>query len=85
MLDQMSWTQFTEWWEYYSQYLFSEDRADLRAGIVASVIANVNAGKGKRYKPADFIPKFGSVRPAARPAGVDEWTKIKLMAKSLSG
>lgn len=37
-----------------------QSRADLRAGIVASVIANVNRGKGSRsYKPADFMPQYG--------------------------
>lgn len=44
-------------------------RADIHAGIVASTIANVNTGKrGKKYKPADFIPKWSRVKisdPAA--------------------
>jgi len=38
---------------------FGEYRDDLRAGIVASTIANANRPKGKRaYKPEDFMPRF---------------------------
>lgn len=35
-----------------------EGRADLRAGIIASVVAQANAGKGKRFTPSDFMPDF---------------------------
>ena len=36
-----------------------EERADLRAGIVASTVANTNRGKGKKaFEPVDFMPKF---------------------------
>lgn len=36
-----------------------EYRADLRAGIVASTVANVNRPKGRRaYSPEDFMPRF---------------------------
>ena len=38
------------------------ERGDLQAGIIASTIAQVNAAKGKRFKPADFMPKFGARR-----------------------
>lgn len=37
-----------------------ESRADLRMGILASVIQNMMRGKGSRaMKPKDFIPRFG--------------------------
>jgi len=40
------------------------ERDDFRAGIVASVIANVNRGKGaKPFTPQDFMP-----RPAEKKA-----------------
>lgn len=36
------------------------DRADWNAGMIASVIANVNRGKNsKAYKPSDFMPQYG--------------------------
>jgi hypothetical protein len=49
-----------EWMEYASRKPFGEERADLRSGIIAATIANANRGKGgKRFKPSDFMPKFG--------------------------
>ena len=42
-----------------------ESRADLRAAIGTSVLANCNRGKGKpAFKPADFMPKFGPQKTA---------------------
>lgn len=39
---------------------FGPERSDLRSGIIASVIANANRGKGgKPFTPQDFMPKFG--------------------------
>jgi len=44
---------------YYSLEPWGERRADLRSGIVASTIANVNRPKGgKAYKPQDFMPRL---------------------------
>lgn len=52
--------QLSEWMAYDRLEPFGEERADLRAGVVASVIANVNRGKkGKAYSPQDFTLKFG--------------------------
>ena len=38
---------------------FGDERADLRAGIVAATVANVNRAKGKPLSPSDFMPDFG--------------------------
>jgi hypothetical protein len=47
----------TEWQIYESIEPFGEQRADLRAGIIASVIANVNRGKGQKpFTATDFMP-----------------------------
>lgn len=49
---------------------WNQERADLRMGILASVLANVNRGSGtKAYTADDFMPKFGTVRAthAAQP------------------
>lgn len=44
---------------YFQIEPFGEDRADLRAGIIASTIYAMNKGKGGRaMSPADFMPKF---------------------------
>ena len=41
-----------------------DERADLRAGIVAAVIANVFRGKGTRaYQPYDFMPTLRRHEP----------------------
>jgi hypothetical protein len=52
--------EFREWLAYYGLEPWTQDRADWRAGMVASVIANVNRGRGTpAYKAADFMPRFG--------------------------
>jgi hypothetical protein len=46
-----------EWAVYASIEPFGEIRADLRAGIITSMIANVNRGKKTPpFKPIDFMP-----------------------------
>ncbi|HMW57858.1 hypothetical protein [Accumulibacter sp.] len=56
----LSYAEFQEWCWYYQIEPWGEDRADLRAGIVASTIANY-AGKLRAEGadpaiPADFMP-----------------------------
>jgi hypothetical protein len=51
--------EFAEWQAYFAIEPFGEDMADLRAGIVAATIANVNRDAKKRsqpYEPLDFMP-----------------------------
>lgn len=45
---------------------FGEGRADLRMGIIASTIANVNRGKQKPFKPADFMPFVEKAKETAK-------------------
>ena len=53
--------QFAEWQAYYEINPWGEERADLRAGIIASTIANVNReSKRKAFVPRDFMPDFDS-------------------------
>mgnify|MGYP000940748974 FL=1 len=58
MLQRMSSRELSEWMAYYNIEPFGEERADLRSGIVASTIANVNRDpkKGQPFKPTDFMP-----------------------------
>lgn len=59
MLGEISSRQFAEWMAYARLEPWGEERADLRAGIVASTIANANRGKGQKpYKPQQFMPSF---------------------------
>lgn len=49
--------EFAEWLAFQSIDPASEERADLRAGIIASVIANLMPTKGNRVlSPLDFMP-----------------------------
>jgi len=44
---------------YYELEPFGEERADLRAAIIACTLANIWRGKGQRsLKPHDFMPDF---------------------------
>lgn len=58
----MSSLEFAEWMALYDLELFGDRRADLRAAIVASTVANAHRNPKKRrraYSPEDFMPKFG--------------------------
>ena len=53
--------EFAEWMAFGRFDPYGEERADLRAGIVAATIANVFRKKGTRaLKAADFMPRFRS-------------------------
>ncbi len=59
MLSRMSAAELDEWMLYARIEPFGEERADLRMGILASLIANVNRAKGAdAFTPSDFIPVF---------------------------
>ena len=58
---------------------FGEDRGDLRAGIVASTIANAHRSKGKRaFKPSEFMPEFG------KECEPQTWQEMKEIARMLN-
>lgn len=51
--------QITEWLAYYDLEPWGETRADLRAGIVASTLANCHRDPKQRpeaYRAVDFMP-----------------------------
>lgn len=60
MLAEMPGAMFVEWMAYAELEPFGETRADLRSGIIASVMANAHRAKeAKPFKPQDFMPRFG--------------------------
>ena len=62
MLAEITSVQFAEWMAYSRLEPWGEERDDLRMGIVASTVANVNRPKDKKpYKPTDFMPSFEPV------------------------
>ena len=50
--------EFAEWVAYYSLDPFGEERADLRIAQLDAIIATVNAPKGRRFRPKDFMFDF---------------------------
>jgi len=72
LLARMDSHELAEWIAFYAIEPFGEQRADLRAAIVASVIANCNRGKNqKAFKPADFMP-FKEAPPPKKPQSMSE-------------
>lgn len=63
LLQRISSKELTEWMVFYNIEPFGEGQAALRAGIIASLIANVNRDTKKKitpFTPFDFIPKIHS-------------------------
>ncbi len=55
--EEMSDKELHDWMAFYRLEPFGDERADLRAGIIASTVANSNRGKrGETRKPTDFMP-----------------------------
>lgn len=67
--------EFAEWLVYAQLEPWDETRADLRAGIVASTIANIWRGADNPpYAPHDFMPDYDPVESEP----VDEEASIEL-------
>lgn len=59
LLDQITYWQAMRWAEYGETEPWGQSRDDLRAGIIASTIANtVRPRNQKPFKPGDFMPEF---------------------------
>lgn len=61
MLREISARQLAEWFAYANLEGFGDRRADMRMGILASLIANVNRDPKRKpspFKPGDFIPRI---------------------------
>jgi len=66
LLAQISSRELTEWMAYALVEPWGEERADFRAGVVASVTANAYRDPKKRrtpYEPKDFMPSFARKQP----------------------
>lgn len=55
--ERMDSREFSEWMAYYKMEPFGQDRGDIGHAITASVVANANAPKGKKFTPMDFLPR----------------------------
>ena len=80
----MSSGEMTEWMAFDSIEPFGEQRADLRAGIIASTVANYSMNRPKSpVRPADFMPFIG--KPSGPVLLKDPVEHGKLIAQSLFG
>lgn len=65
LLARISSRELSEWMAYFELDPFGQERADLRAGIVASTVANTARDPKKRrrqWMPKDFMPQFDRPR-----------------------
>lgn len=88
LLARISSQELSEWMAYYSLEPWGTETDDLRAGIVASTIANVNRDPKKRRKPytaQDFAPQWGKSEPKKEEQTVEEQQRIlEMWAQVLS-
>ena len=77
----------TEWQAFYDLEPFGEMRGDLRAGIVASTVANVMGDPKKPLSPSDFMPLLdqGQKSPQAVMHVSDPEQQSKLIMATLFG
>jgi hypothetical protein len=58
--------EFVQWCQFYNLEPWGEHKADLRAGIIASTVANVHSlwvtGEAK-YQASDFMPRDEEPEP----------------------
>lgn len=57
LLREIDSAELTEWYAYFKLEPFGSEADFLQAGIISSVVANVNKGKNtKPFEPYDFVP-----------------------------
>ena len=87
MLAEMSAKQLREWMEFYRIDPWSEERADIRAAIVAHTVAVSSGASRKDKRPMkieDFMPEFGA-REKAKAKPVQSAKAIKAMFNAVFG
>lgn len=73
----------TEWMVYARLEPFGEERADLRAGIIAATLANVNRDpkvKREPWRADEFMPSF---EPEPEPEPPD-WERLLARVEALN-
>ena len=87
MLARLPHRVWQEWQVFAALEPFGEERADLRAGIVAATIANCLArGKGKpAFKARDFMPQFGKPTRRESAASSDHYQQALMITRLFGG
>ena len=82
LLNRISSREITEWMAFGQLEPFGAEIGFLGHAITASIVANVNRGKGqKAYTAADFMPEFGTTEPQS----VDEMIQFAAMYTAALG
>lgn len=79
LLSRIDSRELTEWMAFYSLEPWGTEAEDVRTGIIASTVANVNRDpKKKAYKIRDFMPQWH--RPEQTPEDhkriIEMWQKL---------
>jgi hypothetical protein len=81
----MTWDDLLGWMAYGALEPFGEQRADLRAGELWALIANVHRDSSKRAQPftPEDMPNIGRRRQKIQetPMTVDDWERAKAEAR----
>lgn len=81
--------RLAEWLAYSELEPFGPAREDLRAGLVAAVVANTSFGRGKgskTHKPSDFFANLADDGGPARRMGADDMAEQAMaMTRSMGG
>ena len=80
---QLSAVEFGEWVLFAADEPFGDLRADLRAGIVASVIATTMGGR-RNAKPTDYMPFLQRAERAAAVAAPDPRAANRALADQVN-
>lgn len=83
MLAAMTSAQFVEWRAYFALEPWDEERADLRAAIIAATIANAHRDRKRRPTPIpieSFMPRFDAAQ--RRPA--QTWQQQQQLARLIA-
>lgn len=86
MLEEMPWRVFVRWQQYNEVEPFGEDRADLRAAIIAWTMATVMTDKKHRRKLTleSFMPTFKQPRRTPQQAAEQEAEKLLAKVKAIN-
>jgi hypothetical protein len=80
-IDKLSASEFTQWMQYYAEHPFDADYK--AAGIISSVIANVNRDPKKKsdaYMPEDFMPRRQESEEKRAETSKQMYNYFKMMA-----
>lgn len=88
LLARISSRELTEWQAYYRLEPFGEERADLRAGIIASTMANTARDPKKHskpFEPREFMPQFDDEPMDEEQEQEALWAKVNAVMFALGG